>query len=374
MSSQNYKYKASFVVGHKPDGKPIRKYIQDNSKAKFDAKVRALKALTDRGGTPNKFTVEQWAWQWYHIYKEPHIGASQRNTYEAHFRLRICPQIGAMALADVKPYRLQQLINEATTDDGKPLSASTAEELRYIIRGLFEQAEINGLIPTSPTRKLEISAEPAKKRRSLTQDEERIVREVAKKHYAGPWVLLMLDCGLRRGETVAIGANDIKDGLLRISRAVEYKTNSNQATIKEPKSESGVRFVPIPAELIAQLNTKTRYFFLQKDGTMLTQTNLRRMWSSFHRACDRAAGAKIYRNKIIEHAFAEDITPHYLRHTYCTNLYRQGVDLKTAQYLMGHADISTTANIYSHVTEEDVRNITAKKGKNKGGIKKNPYL
>lgn len=112
-----------------------------------------------------------------------------------------------MALADVKPYRLQQLINEATTDDGKPLSASTAEELRYIIRGLFEQAEINGLIPTSPTRKLEISAEPAKKRRSLTQDEERIVREVAKKHYAGPWVLLMLDCGLRRGETVAIGAN-----------------------------------------------------------------------------------------------------------------------------------------------------------------------
>lgn len=270
MSSQNYKYKASFVVGHKPDGKPIRKYIQDNSKAKFDAKVRALKALTDRGGTPNKFTVEQWAWQWYRTYKAPHIGASQRNTYEAHFRLRICPQIGAMALADVKPYRLQQLINEATTDDGKPLSASTAEELRYIIRGLFEQAEINGLIPTSPTRKLEISAEPAKKRRSLTQDEERIVREVAKKHYAGPWVLLMLDCGLRRGETVAIGANDIKDGLLRISRAVEYKTNSNQATIKEPKSESGVRFVPIPAELVAQLNTKTRYFFLQKDGTMLT--------------------------------------------------------------------------------------------------------
>lgn len=89
MSLQNYKYKASFVVGHKPDGKPIRKYIQDNSKAKFDAKVRALKALTDRGGTPNKFTVEQWAWQWYHTYKEPHIGASQRNTYEAHFRLRM---------------------------------------------------------------------------------------------------------------------------------------------------------------------------------------------------------------------------------------------------------------------------------------------
>ena len=70
-----------------------------------------------------------------------------------------------------------------------------------------------------------------------------------------------------------------------------------------------------------------------------------------------AAGAELYRNAVVKHAFDPAITPHYLRHTYCTNLRRQGVDLKTAQYLMGHADISTTANIYSHVTEEDVRGL-----------------
>ena len=54
----DYKYKTSIVIGHRPDGRPIRKYIQDNSKMRFDAKVRQVRALTDRGGAPGKTTVE----------------------------------------------------------------------------------------------------------------------------------------------------------------------------------------------------------------------------------------------------------------------------------------------------------------------------
>ncbi len=50
----DYKYKTSIVIGHRPDGKPIRKYIQDNSKVRFDAKVRQVRALTERGGAPGE--------------------------------------------------------------------------------------------------------------------------------------------------------------------------------------------------------------------------------------------------------------------------------------------------------------------------------
>lgn len=353
----DYKYQTSIVIGHRPDGRPIRKYIQDNSKARFDAKVRAVKALTDRGGAPGRTTVEQWAWQWYRSYKEPRVGPSQRKTYETHIRLRICPVIGALPIASVKPFQIQQLVNEARTDTGEPLAAGTAAQLHYILRAIFEQAEINGLIAVSPCRRIEMPAAKKKSRRALTREEEDIVRRVASRHWAGPWVLLMLDCGLRRGETVPIGAQDIKDGLLKISQSAEYKSDSNQPTVKDPKTAAGVRYVPIPAELVKMLDTKSRYFFHRQDGRMLTATGLRRMWNSFRRACDRAAGAEIYRNKIITHAFDPAITPHYLRHTYCSNLRRQGVDLKTAQYLMGHSDIATTANIYSHVTEDDIRKM-----------------
>ena len=88
-----------------------------------------------------------------------------------------------------------------------------------------------------------------------------------------------------------IGWQDVKGGLLQISKSVEYKSDCNQPTLKDTKTTAGVRFVPLPDELAAMLDKKSRYFFHRKDGRMLTATGLRRMWASFHRACDRAAGA-----------------------------------------------------------------------------------
>ena len=59
-------------------------------------------------------------------------------------------------------------------------------------------------------------------------------------------------------------------------------------------------------------------------------------------------GAKVYRNKIVESMIAPDLTPYCLRHTFATDCARAGVPLETVRWLLGHADISTTANIYQH--------------------------
>ena len=56
---------------------------------------------------------------------------------------------------------------------------------------------------------------------------------------------------------------------------------------------------------------------------------------------------------VIPAAYAiEHITPHMLRHTYATLLYDAGVDVKSAQEFLGHADIQTTLKIYTHLTEQ----------------------
>ena len=78
MSTQ-YKYKTSIVIGHSPDGKPIRKYIQDNSKMRFDAKVRQVRALTERGGAPGKTTVEEWG-----VAVVPQLQSAARRRVPAH--------------------------------------------------------------------------------------------------------------------------------------------------------------------------------------------------------------------------------------------------------------------------------------------------
>ncbi len=49
------------------------------------------------------------------------------------------------------------------------------------------------------------------------------------------------------------------------------------------------------------------------------------------------------------------ITPHICRHTYCTNMAKLGIAVKTLQYLMGHADVATTLNVYTHLKLEDAK-------------------
>ena len=59
-------------------------------------------------------------------------------------------------------------------------------------------------------------------------------------------------------------------------------------------------------------------------------------------------GAKTERNQIVESVVAPDLTPYCLRHTFCTDLQKAGVPINVAKELMGHSDIQTTANIYTH--------------------------
>ena len=66
----------------------------------------------------------------------------------------------------------------------------------------------------------------------------------------------------------------------------------------------------------------------------------------FKRICEKYNG--IYRTPLPE------ITPHVCRHTYCSNMAKSGMNPKTLQYLMGHADIGITLNTYAHLSLEDV--------------------
>lgn len=58
---------------------------------------------------------------------------------------------------------------------------------------------------------------------------------------------------------------------------------------------------------------------------------------------------KIYVNKLPK------ITPHICRHTYCTNMAKSGISVKTLQYLMGHSDIGVTMNVYTHIKYDDAK-------------------
>jgi len=93
----------------------------------------------------------------------------------------------------------------------------------------------------------------------------------------------------------------------------------------------------------------------------MSETAFRRFWEKIYNCLNRTAGGGVKRVKGEDGkthcakmiVIADDITPHLFRHTYATMLYYTGVDIKTAQYLLGHATIQMTMELYTHLEAEN---------------------
>lgn len=172
----------------------------------------------------------------------------------------------------------------------------------------------------------------------------------------GRAALIMLFCGLRRGELLALTWNDIDlvKREITINKAVNYVSNTPQ--LKGPKSEAGKRVVPIPDAIIPAL-TRPRSSSLMvcpsaETGEVMTGTAYKRAWESYlHYLNIRAGGRDASRSRPPIRAM-EPFTAHQLRHTYATMLYDAGVDVLTAQRLLGHGSVKTTMEVYTHLSEK----------------------
>ncbi|MHC1694643.1 MAG: tyrosine-type recombinase/integrase [Eubacteriales bacterium] len=347
------------------DGKRYDRRAKTNKE--LDEKILSLRLEHAQGHliTDKSLTVEKWTFQWMDVYKKNSVDASTYKMYEINIRVHILPYIGKMKLVDVAPIHIQNILEKS-----KGKSKSTIDKLRLTLKQIFNQACVNRLITYNPTQGMIIPSAAVKiEKHVLTDNEQNAFVKTAITHRAGIYVLFMLCCGLRNQEVIPLTWNDIdfEAQEVIINKAVQY--SEEQASLKETKTKNSNRRVNIP-DVLFELLLKNR----KEDGLLFTPANSEkllsriqrdRLFDSYLRAADIEAGAELYRNKIIQSKLAHhyndsgslvyDITPHCLRHTYATNLYKYGVDLKTAQLLLGHADIKTTANIYTHEDKKKKR-------------------
>lgn len=294
-------------------------------------------------------TVASWYKQWLETYKKPK-GLTEKSLgmYNEKFNKYIKPRIGSMKLRDVKEAHLQRILNEQ-----EGMSHSHCVKVRMVLQQMFKRARQSRLILFDPAELLELPRSKKGSRRSITDEERKAIIAVAKDHRSGLWVLTMLYTGMRPGETAALtwGDIDFKNNEIFIHAARE---SGKTEIIKGPKTSAGVRVMPIHADLLPLLkeakgkHKAKDYVFLSLSGNRLNENCMRRHWAGFKRELDIYMGAKLYRNEIIKSVVAKDLTPYCLRHTFCTDLQKAGVPINVAKELMGHADIQTTANIYTH--------------------------
>nr|WP_297284239.1 site-specific integrase [uncultured Agathobaculum sp.] len=249
----------------------------------------------------------------------------------SHSAFHILPAIGCMKIDSVKSYHLQQFLN---TQAGK--SNSQLQKIRGVINQMFLRAELDRVINHTPARKLFLPKGTEKPRRSITEAERAALYKAIEFHKGKVWILFMLRCGLRRGETIPLRWKDIdfETGILTINKAIEYDRDTPK--VKSTKTESGIRYVPIPPDFLQLLKERKKIrreddnhlIIYNRNGRMFSQTQVRRMWISVQRRWDIALGAETSpHGKVLTHVLDQDITPHYLRHTYCTDLRRQGISL-----------------------------------------------
>ena len=225
------------------------------------------------------------------------------------------------------------------------------------LNNIFTKAVGSDLITKNPCIGLEKPKGTQGELRSLTDYEKNIFLKVAAKHPKGTMFKMTLKCGLRPGEVRALDVKNVN--IVKHEITVKNAVESGSKRIKGTKAENE-RVVPIPLdyekELIEILPEKGLVFPSSVTGNVMTEQNYKRAWKSFKRLMNIEAGAKLYRNEVIEPVIDEELSPYYLRHTYCTSLAEQNIDIRVAQYLMGHRDIKVTANIYTHVENTKMLN------------------
>lgn len=326
------------------DGKRYQVYGKTLEEAveKMVEKKAALKRGQDTSG--GNMTVDTWYHQWKSLYKD-NSGMTAKSLQMYDEKYAHMAAIKNMRMKDIKEHHLQKVLNSQAG-----MSFSHVSKLRGVMMQMFSRARKSQIIERDPSEDLILPAYTKGKRRSLTDDERATMLAAANGHKAGLWVLTILYTGLRPGETAALlwGDIDLKENQIHVTAALESGSRQRKA----PKTAAGIRIIPIHAELLPLLQAAqqepTALVFPNYAGQPQSTDNLNNLWKGFVRDWDIKNGAELHRNKIIESTLATDLTPYVLRHTFCTDLERAGVPLNIAKYLMGHTDIATTANIYTH--------------------------
>ena len=344
--------RARVAVGCDAEGNPVYKWASGYTKRELKASKERLiqeygqaaqkreKALPESTAPAPKgqsVTFRQYAETWYKLFKEPHLRASSREMYENTMRVHLFPTFGEKPIASISLNELQGYIIEY-----EEASASMIDKIMLVLRQVFAAALDDEIILRNPVPKMRPPKGRKGDRKPLTIEEVQAVTEAALRLPDGLFPLLLLYTGLRRGEALALSWDDVDGEYIHVRHSVTYE-RGNKPILGDTKTDAGRRNIPI-MPVLAQRLAQGGQGFIFGGERIMPYTSFKRMWARLQGQIDALKG----------------VSPHRLRHTYLMLLRRADVDPVTQQYLMGHTDFETTADIYTTVDDADVRDARAK--------------
>lgn len=227
----------------------------------------------------------------------------------------------------------------------KGFTAKTIANHRIVLNQIFNYAIVEGDIQYNPCSSVKIPKTSKKSPREAasTTDEDKILQS----DHEWLFPLFALLTGLRKGEILALQWKDIdfEADVIHVTKSVEHI--GEEPRIKTPKTESGTRIVPLLSVLKQRIEPhkdKPDKFIFSDDGGNTPLRNKR-----YH---------KHYADYSKEVGIS--CTAHQLRHSYATIAVEEDVNPKDLQNALGHADITTTMNIYAEARKKSVEKVAEK--------------
>lgn len=362
-------YRVTATIGRNSNGKPIRKEFYGSGKKEAEAKRDEYLEGIKKGLSLDYQTMSlgklmhTWLFDVVRVSSKP----STFERYEGIFRNYVKPaEIYGYKINDIKSIIIQRYYNQLY-DSGK--SSSQIKNLNKLLKSFFNYAIEEGYATKNPCSNKRVAIpedntlceddeDEDKDIQIFTREELSLIKSALVNNRIECLVLFSLGTGLRQGELLALRWHDFLDdySMVKVQRSIKKvkiisadESKDYKILIQTPKTKKSCRIVPVPSKLkpyLEKLKTtqeeekkkagssyiESDYVFTTELGNNIDSRNLRR---AFQRVLKKAEVS--YRKF------------HALRHTYATTLFEKGVPLKTVSELLGHSDISITANIYTHV-------------------------
>ncbi|MBM4762750.1 tyrosine-type recombinase/integrase [Bacillus sp. B15-48] len=363
-------YRLSVVIGYESDGTPIRE--RKTVKAKNPTEARKLLTLfeaeilqgqyvqIEEKMTLSRFFEKEWLEKYAN--DSNNLTPDTRQNYINIMEKRVLPKYGHMKLADLKTIHIVNFMNDLKKDgkrlDGKEgsLSPSTIANCYRAFNNVLSRAAEWKLIKENPA----VGVKPPKvriKKSDVYSDEEvsKLLSCLEEKPFH--WkvlILLAIATGAREGEIAALewkhidfekGTIDIEQSLTEVvGEGVRLKTTKNERNRKVSIPDHVVAMLKKlkiqrshEKLLVGDMNQWPNHFFIfaNEFGKPIRPDSISQWWKRF---------TTKYKLRHIRF--------HELRHTSATFLINAGVHPKVIQERLGHADISTTMNVYGHVLYE----------------------